>query len=190
MSRGQTTLDFAIGVSVFLIVVAFVLAFVPGMLDPFVTGSEEEPVVANRVADSLSQGRLGAPSDPYSLSVTCTTAFFAEGETGTGGSLPSECTRFENDVSHTERVGIEAHDGASYGLRIRIVADLNDDGTAQPLCKDGSTLTESPPVSCGGTSYSVGSSPPSDSNSVSVARRLVYLPDTQGMDASLLVEVW
>ena len=35
MSRGQTTLDFAIGVSVFLIVVAFVLAFVPGMVQPF-----------------------------------------------------------------------------------------------------------------------------------------------------------
>jgi len=29
--RGQTVLDFAIGVSVFLIVVAFVLAFVPGV---------------------------------------------------------------------------------------------------------------------------------------------------------------
>lgn len=64
--RAQTTLDFAIGISVFLLAVVFVLAFAPGMLDPFTGSAGEKRVASNRIADALSQGMLGDPADPSS----------------------------------------------------------------------------------------------------------------------------
>jgi hypothetical protein len=187
--RGQTVLDFAVGVSVFLIVVAFVFAFIPGTLDPFTTGGSEEPVVANRVADSLAEGMLGAPENPNVLDSTCTLEFFEEGEDG-AGSVPSEC-RFEGGVALTERVGIEGRGDAGYGVRISLIADLGDgDRTANTLCHDGSGIVEADPGSCSGTPYAIGSTPPSDTDSVSVSRRAVYLSNDRGTGASLLVEVW
>ena len=48
---GQTTLDFAVGVSVFRIVVAFVLAFVPTMLQPFDGSSQGETALTDRLAE-------------------------------------------------------------------------------------------------------------------------------------------
>lgn len=186
--RGQTTLDFAIGVSVFLLVVTFVLAFLPGMVDPFVDGGSEKPVVANRIADSVAQGTLGDPAEPYVLDSTCTLAFFEEGDGDSGYTVPGECRFEDNDVGVQERVGVEARGHAPYGLRIRIIGDLDGDGTSSVLCNDGVSLSESSP--CGGTAYTVGSTPPDTSRSVSVSRRTVYIPDDQGVTATLLVEVW
>lgn len=77
-SRGQTTLDFAIGMSVFLIAVAFVISFVPGLLDPFSGGGTEDTVTANRVATALSEDVLVEDTaEPYVLDRTCTILFFA-----------------------------------------------------------------------------------------------------------------
>jgi len=73
-TRAQTTIDFVIGVSLFLIVVAFVVAFVPTIFAPF--ESAEGPQTADRIATSLSADRLGDPADPYLLNETCTTGLF------------------------------------------------------------------------------------------------------------------
>ncbi len=72
--RAQTTIDFAIGIGLFLIVVAFVVAFVPTIFTPF--QSTEGPQTADRIATSLSTDRLGGPSEPYVLNGTCTDGFF------------------------------------------------------------------------------------------------------------------
>lgn len=77
-SRGQTTLDFAIGMSVFLIAVAFVISFVPGLLDPFSGGGTEDTVTANRVATALAEDVLVEDTaEPYVLDRACTILFFA-----------------------------------------------------------------------------------------------------------------
>lgn len=187
-TRGQTTLDFAIGVSIFLLVVTFVLAFLPGMVDPFVDGGSEKPVVANRIADGAAKGMLGDPTKPSVLNSACTLAFFEEGDGDVDHDVSGECRFEDNDVGVRERVGVETRGHASYGLRIRIVADLDDDGTSSVLihCDSDGRLRES----CSGTAYTVGGAPPDDSGSVSVSRRTVYLPDGQGVTATLLVEVW
>ncbi|WP_435096081.1 DUF7287 family protein [Halarchaeum sp. P4] len=65
--RAQTTIDFAIGASVFLLTVAFVFAFVPGLVSPFASGQESAPVVANHVADDLVQQDLAVQGQPYTL---------------------------------------------------------------------------------------------------------------------------
>jgi hypothetical protein len=86
--RAQTTIDFAIGISLFLVVVAFVVAFVPTIFTPF--ESTESPGTADRIATSLGTDRLGDPAEPYVLNGTCTDAFFEQLESGTdapGGCL-------------------------------------------------------------------------------------------------------
>jgi hypothetical protein len=76
-SRAQTTLDFAVGMSIFLIAVAFVFSFTPSLLEPFEGGGTEDSVTANRVASQLVEGTLADPDTPYVLDKACTTAFFA-----------------------------------------------------------------------------------------------------------------
>ncbi len=74
--RGQTTLDFFVGVSVFLVTVGLVLTFVPGMLDPFAGGREVNALAADRAATELTTDVLGNPRDPYALNETRVSAFF------------------------------------------------------------------------------------------------------------------
>jgi hypothetical protein len=76
-SRAQTTLDFAVGMSVFLIAVAFVLSFTPNIIAPFAESGTEDSVTANRVASQLVEGTLADPDTPYVLDKACTVAFFA-----------------------------------------------------------------------------------------------------------------
>jgi len=50
-NRGQTTIDYAIGVSIFLVVVAFVFTMVPNLFTPYESGIQSgQPVQAERFA--------------------------------------------------------------------------------------------------------------------------------------------
>ncbi|UHH26114.1 DUF7287 family protein [Halobacterium noricense] len=80
MSRAQTTMDFAAGVSIFLVTVAFAFAFVPGIITPFADPDVGDPVSANRIADDLVTDRLASPNQPYALDTERTAAFFADGD--------------------------------------------------------------------------------------------------------------
>jgi hypothetical protein len=91
--RGQTTLDFAIGVSVFIAVLLFIFLFIPGILSPFTASAQDETVTSNRVADQLAAGTLASPSEPYVLDSYCTVAFFEDNPANcrfSGGSLESQ----------------------------------------------------------------------------------------------------
>lgn len=130
--RGQTTLDFAIGMSVFLIAVAFVFSFIPGMLEPFTGSNEAKTVVADRVADSLAEGMLGSPERPYILDGDCTVAFFDPASENTdddgtyeaakGSNTVTDCTF--DDLPMRERLGLEGHDGTT-GPRFNITIEEN-----------------------------------------------------------------
>lgn len=250
--RGQTTLDFAIGISVFLITVAFVLAFIPGMLQPFTGGLEEETVAVNRVADSLSQGMLGDPAEPNTLDRECTVIFFENqddssldsgGDDGEnrngdgvysdpfgGGTSSIDCNFEDNPLA--QRLGIEGRNSASLNVRVSIVRDLTteesdnpdadsddcnpgegcDDGTDQdgtgvkPLCfdPDEDIIIEGDTPETTGTKcdlpggdddvyFRTGGTPPSDSGSVVVARRVVNIEGGMAdgtTEATLVVEMW
>lgn len=74
--RGQTTQDFAVGVSVFLLTVAFVLAYVPTVLTPVT--SEADPAAdaeAGRVASAVV-GNLTVPGFTTRLDRDRTDRFF------------------------------------------------------------------------------------------------------------------
>jgi hypothetical protein len=76
--RGQTTIDFAIGISVFLVAAAFAFAFLPGIITPFSNDSVADPVTANALADDLAGDRLGDPAQPHVLDAAATAEFFSQ----------------------------------------------------------------------------------------------------------------
>jgi hypothetical protein len=82
-----------------LLSLTFVFVFVPGMLEPFDGGTQAETPAVNRVADDLTQRRLGNASRPYVLNGTCTREFFI---LGTGA--PAQCAY--GGTALYERVGI------------------------------------------------------------------------------------
>ncbi|MFC6732328.1 MULTISPECIES: hypothetical protein [unclassified Haladaptatus] len=165
-------MDFLVGMSMFLIIVIFVLSFVPGMIEPFNDSVQEDTVAVDRVATQLSKNMLGSTGEPYLLDGQCTGAFF-------GGTDPGNCN-FEPADSVYDRVGINE---TFQKLNITIERDTDGDGDREILRLDSNGEI----VPTGGTLLREGSVPPTSSGSVVVARRVVYL---DGQDVSLIVRMW
>lgn len=101
--RGQTTLDFTIGMTVFLVVIIFIFLFAPGILTPFTVSGQSEAVTVDRTADHLSQDALGNPDHPYLLDRGCTVAFF-DRDSADDGPGTDEC-RYD-DAPLNEQLGL------------------------------------------------------------------------------------
>lgn len=186
--RGQTPLDFAIGISIFLLVVVYVLAFVPGMLQPFVEGQDGNTIVADRTADKLAQSTLGTPEEPFNVSGRCTAAFF-------GGPDPGTC-QFDTTASIRERLGLvgnPAGTGVNFQIELRGNVSRTDSDGADRLCWDvtDDRVVESDDAGCGDdaddTTFVGGEDPPTDRDSVVVSRRVVSV---DGSIATLYVRMW
>lgn len=164
-ARGQTSIDFAIGASVFLLTVAFVVAFLPGTFEPFTDSGAEDVVVADRTADLLAEQLLVAPTAPGVLDEECTAEFFdAEGD-GPGGL--SDCGYT------TDAADLDTALGLGSGLGANVTIEENN--TVQSVTHDGSSV-----------SLAAGPELP-DRGSVVVSRRVVLL-DGEGHD--IYVRVW
>ncbi|WP_396613468.1 hypothetical protein ACH9L7_17750 (plasmid) [Haloferax sp. S1W] len=74
-SRAQTALDFIVGVGLFLLVLGFLVEFVPGMVAPY-SDDAELPVVAERATTRLTDSYLGDPTEPGTFDRNATLAFF------------------------------------------------------------------------------------------------------------------
>lgn len=171
--RAQTTLDFAIGVVIFIVTVAFVATFIPATFEPFSEASQDHTIISDRVATQLSTSALASPTEPYVLDQACTTAFFAR------TSPPSRCGY--PDAPITEQVGVSP----DQSLQIVIRRDNNHDGTANPLCEaTNGDIIEQGSGTCA-TIYAVGDEP--GSPTVTVARRTVWI---DGLDSRLEVRIW
>jgi len=159
-SRGQTTLDYAVGVASFLIVVGFVFAFIPSVVGPFTAEPSDRPLIADRSADQLSQDMLIDAPSAYSLNATCTEGFF-----DADGTAPGGC-RFGTDAQDLPAALNVSSPGVSFNVTVR---DAN-----------GSVR------SVDGTSLSAGGTPRPGANVVA-AKRVVLLDGTRGY---LRVRVW
>lgn len=65
--RGQTAIDFVVGMGVFLLAVGFVLMFVPSMFAPFFGGGIGDPVTADRATSYLVEERLAEEDAPVGM---------------------------------------------------------------------------------------------------------------------------
>lgn len=173
--RGQTTLDFALGASLFLLALIGVLVFVSGTMEPFAAGSQEDIGTADRVADSLAEGLLADPAQPHVLDATCTVAFFE-------GTSPGDCAFSGTDLP--SRVGVKDWQL----VNVTMQANMTGDAAEETLCWDD---TDERVVARGDpacdTVFAVGSTPPVSVGDTVAARRVVWI---NGTDATMRVEVW
>jgi|APHM01.1.fsa_nt_gi hypothetical protein len=188
--RGQTTLDFVIGISVFLSVLLFILLFLPGILAPFTTSTQAETVSSNRVADQFATGLLASPDDPYVLDRHCTAAFF-DVDSEPDSSAPARCGYSTGTLS--EQVGVaSAHQNLNVSLRGNISTAGDGDDL---LCWDTDSpdrgLVESGDTACdpSGTDdfYLTRGDPTPETIPSVTSVRVVSL---DGQDATLYVELW
>lgn len=94
--RGQTTIDFAIGISIFLISIAFAFTFIPDIINPLISPFDPGTnVAAERTADMVIEKFLhGGQPDASAVTVDtgCTLAFFtAEGGTVYSDQYVDDC---------------------------------------------------------------------------------------------------
>ena len=172
--RGQTTLDFAIAMGVFLLTIAFVFTFIPSLTAPFVDGNQEQTAIADRVASQLVEGALADPNDPYVLDVACTTAFFEEAQQD-GCGYPATETDFRKRIGVSDRPAVN----------VTLVDVELDPREETVLCDDGTGVEPRDATDCN-VVYQVGGNP-AGAESVTVARRVVSI---DGTDATLFVRVW
>lgn len=94
-SRGQTLHDFAIGMTIFLLVIGYVFAFVPSLFTPFTPETDSTSVRVDRTADLLTRDALAENASAAGLlNSTCTGEFFATTD-------PSAYCRFEKSNIQT-----------------------------------------------------------------------------------------
>jgi len=182
-SRAQTTLDFAIGVSLFLSVMLFVFAFVPGILQPFELSGEQDTVLSERIASDLSQGTLGDPSEPYVLETHCTVAFFDE-----GSASPSRCDYEGSTIQ--ERLTVEDHRNVNVSLRGTLSGADEDllcwDATSQRIVERGSGDCN-PDAGDDDRLMTGGETPPQSNDATVSSRRVVGI---QQANITMRVVVW
>jgi hypothetical protein len=102
--RAQTTMDFAVGIGIFLVALALVFGFLPSVFAPFQTQTGANAVTAERSADRLASDLLVEdPARPVALNDTCTASFF-----NTSGSDPAGC-RYDSDAADlTDALGVRS----------------------------------------------------------------------------------
>lgn len=172
VDRGQTVLDFVVGMSVFLIAVGFTFAFVPSLLEPFTAGEGAKMVVAERGAAHLTETSFSAGGGPATLSAACTRDFF-------NGTDPGDvdCNWDHNAEDLHAELGVVNHHGLNLSVTTR----------GEPIGIDGDgEVDEEGEVNEDGTLLTAGNTPRPGS-SVSSGSRIV---DINGQTYRLTLRVW
>ncbi len=167
--RGQTTLDFAVGMSVFLLAVIFVIAYAPTMFDPFAGGTGTKLIVADRAATTVSGDILATSSaEPGVLSMGCVGAFFDVDLNET--AQRAECPQ---SIDGEDFETLLSLDGRNANVTIHELDSPASEPASPDWVEDGDGLTQT-------NSGSI----PSD---VAVSTRTVSIEDKQ---YRLTVRVW
>jgi hypothetical protein len=153
--RGQTLPDFAVGIAVFLLTIAFVSVFVPQLMVPF--DGQERPVVADRFASELSGDVLTESGSGSELNESDTRAFFAQNSTETLAQFGA---------------------ASWYSLNVTLRDAPSRDADSAVLCAgsdDEWWITD-----CGDDAerFAVGESVPRDERSVATAQRALFAVET------------
>ncbi|MFB6178313.1 MAG: hypothetical protein ABEI77_01155 [Halorientalis sp.] len=193
-ARGQTTLDFATGMSVFLIILIAVLLFIPGSLEPFTKGAQDNIVVSNRIGDELSEGLLGNPGQPQIANTTCTIAFF-ENRTPPGGGCQFTGQTLQERIGVRDwqyvNVTLQANRSANGGAEDILCWD--DNGTSPGRIVEQSNASRNPSKHCD-TRFAIGRNPPNRADATVTARRVITINESAASDrktaVALIVEVW
>lgn len=94
-TRGQTTIDYTVGIVLFISVIGGVFLLLPTIFEPFSTSATQEAIIADQIATQLTTELLQT-GDPASVHTVCTAAFF-----GGNTTLDSECSFTADDPLNT-----------------------------------------------------------------------------------------
>lgn len=164
-ARGQTVPDYAVGASLFLVVVGGVLLYIPTIFEPLSTTTTANAIIADRTATYLTTELLNDGGTSATLDAVCTAAFF-----GKNTSLDSECA-FDADSSTRNVLGISD----TTDINIAIV-------DAKDVVADSAITDE-----IEGVEYRYTRHTDTDQQNTAVATRIVRL---DGTSYRLIVEVW
>ncbi len=178
--RAQTTLDFAIGIALFLGVLLFVFTFVPGILEPFEIPDEEDPALSDRIAGSLSQGTLGSPEHPYVLDRYCTVEFF-DGNAPDGCNFSGNTTREQLNLEPWQSVNISLEGNVTGGTSTEQLCWERDDN------EPGLNKSEYCDPNNDDVLLTVGDERPDDRGATITARRIVSVG---GESVTMRVVLW
>ena len=182
--RAQTTLDFALGVTVFIAAIIFTFSFAPTILTPFEESGQQDSIVADRVADQVSQGLLGPSDMQFVVDRHCTVAFFDRIDPKSLHTAPERCL-YENGTL-TDQLGIES----TTQVNITVVGTIRDPPTgANQLYWDETTetLREGPTGDPDEVILSSGDVPPQQNEATVTSTRVVTLARH---DVTISVVVW
>ncbi|WP_248516142.1 DUF7287 family protein [Salinarchaeum laminariae] len=141
-NRGQTAQDFAVGIGLFLLAVAFVFAFVPQVVAPYDVGvGPSESAQADRAA-TLIVGNLSVEERPNEISNASTSGYFAALDVSTlqnrtGLPFSSRINVTVTNVTTDDPVwsgGALHREGREAATATRIVR-TNDPSTCEPACE-------------------------------------------------------
>lgn len=174
--RAQTSIDFAIGMAVFVLTLTTVIAFMPTMTQPF-TGGQQNPLMADRLAAQLTDGQLGDPAEPSKLNATCTMYFFNASSDG------GICGSFDGADDVNTKLGIDET------VQVNVTIQKNVTGGPSPdvVCATDGAESFSHLASCSGEPMVEGPSPPTVAGSITIARRYATLNDEA---VFVVVKVW
>ena len=139
--RGQTVQDFAIGIGLFMLAVAFVFAFIPTVITPFGDAGGAETAQADRIAATIIDGAEVGP--PNYLDENATRSFNGENETAlasefglqtAGAGINITVSTLDDSGQQSYVYASEAkYDGQAGASATRIVT--TKDSECDPACK-------------------------------------------------------
>lgn len=173
-ARGQTLPDFTVGVALFLLVISFVVLFVPQLSLPY--ADQEQAVVVERAAADL-EGTLLANESAGHLDEHCTLVFFNETVDENDPACP-----FDSSAPVTEQLGI----APTYSLNVTL-RDVPGDDPESQVCLAEGDYESIADCESGAVRLVVGPAVPDSDETVAIARRRVSVGGT-GM--VLEVGVW
>jgi hypothetical protein len=154
--RAQTVLDFVVGMSVFLAVVAFTFAFVPSLLEPYTAGEGATVITAERGAAQLAESSLAGAESPAVLSPVCTAAFFNGTSPETAESEWGCNWKANADALHAE-LGVAEFRGVNVTItRDGTVGEIGPDDVRM---RAGATLPRSRSVAAASRIVDIGGDP-------------------------------
>lgn len=174
--RGQTTLDFATGMGIFLLSITFVFVFVPGTLQPFTESAQAETAGSDRVADLVVKDLVAEPGKPYVLDGACTAALMSDSP-GAGCGFDGSTLSVRLDLPERQFVNVTIREVGGGGTET-LCWDRNDERVVR---------TSSSDCDAGDVELVAGDQPPEYSESVVTARRIVTIDGTR---SAVEVRLW
>jgi hypothetical protein len=172
-TRGQTIIDYSVGVGVFLLSVIFVLFFIQPLLTPFI-GGQADVIRSDRAADRLTEDMWLTEKDPepYILDERCTLFFFEQMTPGTPTAFyPEDCQYAQSLTDLNTALGLEST------KNINITIENSD--------PSGGIVTMQNEVGTN-VQLAIGDEPPTQGD-VTVSQRHAYI---NGDEYRVYVRIW